>query len=73
MSDLYYGWKKSNTESSTLFSIKDQSKDARVTTQTHGYHKPYAADWGEARMKAKAKRWLSVSIQPVRMQSDMGE
>lgn len=55
MSDLYYGWKKSNTESITLFSIKDQSKDTRLTTQTHGYHKPYAADWGEAKMKAKAK------------------
>jgi hypothetical protein len=28
-----------------------------LTAWTHTYHKPYKADWGEARAKAKERRW----------------
>ena len=28
-----------------------------LTAWTHTYHEPYKADWGEARAKAKERRW----------------
>lgn len=34
---------------------KEQEKSVKLTTLKHGYHKPYAADWGKATTAAKIK------------------
>lgn len=36
---------------------KHEVKNRGLSAWTHTYHEPYKADWGEARAKAKEKRW----------------